>query len=86
MLHFSAQLLDAASKVLPLVVTVSGRVGSDTPINCEYSGLRGVIVEQTVLGLNYHGNSEKLKKKKKLLCILRKSISFFFVPRRSSTF
>lgn len=48
---FSAQLLDAASKVLPLVVTVSGRVGSDTPINCEYSGLRGVIVEQTVLQL-----------------------------------
>ncbi|GFP97867.1 hypothetical protein PHJA_001930800 [Phtheirospermum japonicum] len=42
-----AQLLDAASKVLPLVVTVSGRVGSDTPISCEYSGIRGVIVEQT---------------------------------------
>ncbi|KAL1539800.1 Subtilisin-like protease 1, variant 2 [Salvia divinorum] len=42
-----AQLLDAASKVLPLVVSVSGRVGSETPINCEYSGLRGVIVEQT---------------------------------------
>ncbi|KAL6505100.1 Subtilisin-like protease 1 [Orobanche gracilis] len=41
-----AQLFDAASKVLPLVVTVSGRVCSDTPINCEYSGLRGVIVEQ----------------------------------------
>ncbi|XP_070003777.1 E3 ubiquitin-protein ligase SP1 isoform X1 [Nicotiana sylvestris] len=42
-----AQLLDTASKVLPLVVTVSGRVGSDTPINCELSGLRGVIVEET---------------------------------------
>ncbi|EPS60652.1 hypothetical protein M569_14150, partial [Genlisea aurea] len=42
-----AQLLDATGKVLPLVVTVSGRVGSDTPISCEYSGLRGVIVEQT---------------------------------------
>ncbi|KAH6772731.1 E3 Ubiquitin ligase family protein [Perilla frutescens var. frutescens] len=42
-----AQLLDAASKVFPLVVSVSGRVGSETPINCEYSGLRGVIVEQT---------------------------------------
>ncbi|KAK9756101.1 hypothetical protein RND81_01G073400 [Saponaria officinalis] len=39
--------LDAASKVLPLVVSVSGRVGSDTPIKCEYSGLRGVIVEET---------------------------------------
>ncbi|KAI5680334.1 hypothetical protein M9H77_01561 [Catharanthus roseus] len=42
-----AQLLDGACKVLPLVVAISGRVGSDTPINCEYSGLRGVIVEET---------------------------------------
>ncbi|CAK9175852.1 unnamed protein product [Ilex paraguariensis] len=42
-----AQLLDTASKVLPFVVTISGRVGSETPINCEYSGLRGVIVEET---------------------------------------
>ncbi|KAL8224873.1 hypothetical protein R6Q57_017430 [Mikania cordata] len=42
-----AQLLEAANKVLPFVVTISGRVSSDTPINCEYSGLRGVIVEET---------------------------------------
>ncbi|KAL9239214.1 hypothetical protein vseg_013554 [Gypsophila vaccaria] len=42
-----AMLIDAASKVLPLVVSISGRVGSDTPIKCEYSGLRGVIVEET---------------------------------------
>lgn len=42
-----AVLLDTASKVLPLVVTVSGRVGSETPIKCEHSGLRGVIVEET---------------------------------------
>lgn len=41
-----ALLLDTASKVLPFVVTVSGRVGSDSPISCEYSGLRGVIVEE----------------------------------------
>ncbi|KAF5947939.1 hypothetical protein HYC85_013896 [Camellia sinensis] len=41
------QLLDTASKILPLVVTVAGRVGSDAPISCEYSGLRGVIVEET---------------------------------------
>lgn len=41
-------LLDTARKVLPFVVTVSGRVGSDTPIKCEHSGLRGVIVEETV--------------------------------------
>ncbi|XP_050238856.1 E3 ubiquitin-protein ligase SP1 isoform X2 [Mercurialis annua] len=42
-----ANLLDIESKVLPLVVAVCGRVGSETPINCEYSGLRGVIVEET---------------------------------------
>ncbi|GAY40762.1 hypothetical protein CUMW_054400 [Citrus unshiu] len=42
-----AHLLDGGSKVLPFIVTVSGRVGSETPISCEYSGLRGVIVEET---------------------------------------
>lgn len=42
-----AALLDTACKVLPLVVTVTGRVGSETPILCEQSGLRGVIVEET---------------------------------------
>ncbi|XVE77739.1 hypothetical protein DITRI_Ditri13aG0086800 [Diplodiscus trichospermus] len=42
-----AQLLDLESKVLPLIVTISGRVGSDTPINCEHSGLRAVMVEET---------------------------------------
>ncbi|GER24797.1 E3 Ubiquitin ligase family protein [Striga asiatica] len=40
------QLLDNASKMLPLVV-VSGKVGSDTPISCEHSSLQGVIMEQT---------------------------------------
>jgi E3 ubiquitin-protein ligase MUL1 len=45
--HFSAQFLDAGC-ILPLVVTISGRVGSETPISCEFSGLRGVIVEETV--------------------------------------
>lgn len=48
----TAQLLDTECKVLPLVVTLSGRVGSDTPINCEYSGLRGVIVEETVMSFH----------------------------------
>ncbi|GKA08823.1 E3 ubiquitin protein ligase SP1 [Tanacetum coccineum] len=43
-----AKLLEVANKVLPFVVTISGRVSSDTPINYEYSGLRGVIVEETV--------------------------------------
>ncbi|TKY62486.1 Mitochondrial ubiquitin ligase activator of nfkb 1 [Spatholobus suberectus] len=39
-----AQLLDA--EILPLVIAISGRVGSESPINCELSGLRGVIVEE----------------------------------------
>ncbi|XP_078446795.1 E3 Ubiquitin ligase family protein [Wolffia australiana] len=42
-----AQMLDTACKVLPLVVTISGRVGSEMPIKCERSGIRGVIVEET---------------------------------------
>ncbi|WCJ21485.1 E3 Ubiquitin ligase family protein [Euphorbia peplus] len=42
-----AKLLDIDSRVIPFVVAISGRVGSETPINCEYSGLRGVIVEET---------------------------------------
>ncbi|KAF3960183.1 hypothetical protein CMV_015080 [Castanea mollissima] len=41
-----SQLLDAGC-ILPLVVTIFGRVGSETPVNCEFSGLRGVIVEET---------------------------------------
>ncbi|KAG9157005.1 hypothetical protein Leryth_009042 [Lithospermum erythrorhizon] len=40
-----AQLFDTASKVL--VVAISGRVGSESSINCRYSSLRGVIVEET---------------------------------------
>lgn len=51
--HYAALLLDTACKVLPLVVTISGRVGSDTPITCEHSGLRGVIVEETVLEVHF---------------------------------
>lgn len=43
-----AQLLDSEC-VLPLVVAISGRVGAENPINCEFSGLRGVIVEETVI-------------------------------------
>jgi len=43
-----AAILDTASKVLPLVVAISGRVGSDTPLICQQSGMRGVIVEETV--------------------------------------
>jgi len=43
-----AQLLELDSKILPFIVAVSGRVGSETPIKCEHSGIRGVIVEETV--------------------------------------
>ncbi|CAB4291758.1 unnamed protein product [Prunus armeniaca] len=39
-----AKLLDAEH--VPLVVGISVRVCSETPINCEFGGLRGVIVEQ----------------------------------------
>ncbi|RDX71686.1 E3 ubiquitin-protein ligase SP1, partial [Mucuna pruriens] len=39
-----AQLLDAGN--FPLVIAISGRIGSESPINCELSGLRGVIVEE----------------------------------------
>ncbi|KAH9563027.1 hypothetical protein CY35_05G103500 [Sphagnum magellanicum] len=42
-----ALLLQSACKVLPVIVTVAGRVGSDTPITCEHSSLRGVILEET---------------------------------------
>lgn len=41
-----AILLESACKSLPLVVTIAGRVGSDTPISCEHSSLRGVILEE----------------------------------------
>ncbi|KAK8711568.1 hypothetical protein V6N13_146846 [Hibiscus sabdariffa] len=46
-IFLSAQLLDLESKMIPIIVTISGRVGSETPINCLHSGLRGVIVEET---------------------------------------
>ncbi|CAL9040998.1 unnamed protein product [Musa banksii] len=32
-----------------LVVSVTGRVGSETPINCEQSRLKSVIVTETVI-------------------------------------
>jgi E3 ubiquitin-protein ligase MUL1 len=40
-----AQLLD--EEIFPLVVAISGRVDSETPISCKSSGVRGVIVEET---------------------------------------
>ncbi|KAK1326402.1 hypothetical protein QJS10_CPA01g02523 [Acorus calamus] len=40
-------LLDTACEEQPLIVTVSGRVGSETPIYAECSGLRSVIVRET---------------------------------------
>ncbi|XP_057850218.1 E3 ubiquitin-protein ligase SP1 isoform X2 [Cryptomeria japonica] len=41
-------LLSTACKVVPLVVSVAGRVGSETPIVCERSRIRGVILEEMV--------------------------------------
>ncbi|XP_058742174.1 E3 ubiquitin-protein ligase SP1-like [Vicia villosa] len=46
------QLLDAEKS--PLVVAVSGRVVSKTPIECQMSRLSGVIVEERLEELNLH--------------------------------
>ncbi|KAE8693766.1 hypothetical protein F3Y22_tig00110794pilonHSYRG00215 [Hibiscus syriacus] len=46
-IFLSAQLLDLESKMIPKIVSISGIVGSETPIICLHSGLRGVIVEET---------------------------------------
>ncbi|GAU30719.1 hypothetical protein TSUD_39430 [Trifolium subterraneum] len=54
-----AQLLDAER--LPLVVTISGKVASENPINCEITGLKSVIVEERV-------NKLYLKKKEEEKC------------------
>lgn len=50
-LHFSEQLLDVER--LPLLVAISGNVVSETPIKCEITGLRGVIVEERVCRLQF---------------------------------
>eukprot|EP00897_Mesotaenium_endlicherianum_P001883 jgi/Mesen1/1722/ME000138S00577 len=43
-----AGLLESSRKnVVPLIVAVAGRVGSATPISCEHSSLRGVILQET---------------------------------------
>ena len=47
-LAFQRFFLETARKVLPFIVTVPGRVGSETQISCEQSGLRAVIVEEMV--------------------------------------
>lgn len=59
-LAFSAGLLDTAIKVLPFVITASGRVGADTPINCKDSGLQGVIVEVTVSRLIFGPSKQRV--------------------------
>ncbi|CAI7755869.1 unnamed protein product [Closterium sp. NIES-54] len=41
------RMLQGTKGYSPLVVAVTGKVGSDQPITCENSSLRGVIVEQT---------------------------------------
>lgn len=37
----SEELVQAESKVFPLIIAVSGRVGSETPLKCEQSGILG---------------------------------------------
>ncbi|TXG50698.1 hypothetical protein EZV62_023222 [Acer yangbiense] len=65
-----AQLFNTESKFSPLVV-ISGRVGSETPIICDYSPLTGVIVEKTddgtgrafVMGARYSRGSVLIAEK-----------------------
>ncbi|MCL7029096.1 hypothetical protein MKW94_000120, partial [Papaver nudicaule] len=49
---FSPQLLETACRVLPLVVTISGLVCYDAPINYEYSGLRGQMDSALMLSMS----------------------------------
>ncbi|XP_076919519.1 E3 ubiquitin-protein ligase SP1-like [Bidens hawaiensis] len=53
------RLRDLANKVLPSVVAISGKVGSDTPINCKYRDLQGVIVQEEVKQLILEKNEER---------------------------
>ncbi|CAI5472769.1 unnamed protein product [Closterium sp. Yama58-4] len=41
------RMLQGTKGYSPLIVAVTGKVGSDQPITCENSSLRGVIVDQT---------------------------------------
>lgn len=45
-LFSSEQLVE--SKVFPLIIAVSGNVGSETPIKCEHSDILGVFLKKTV--------------------------------------
>lgn len=45
-LHIAEKLLDTQNS--PLVVAISGRVASESTIECELSGLKCVIVEEAV--------------------------------------
>jgi hypothetical protein len=49
--HVSEQLLDGERS--HLVVAISGCVVSETPIKSELTGLRGVVVEETVCRLQF---------------------------------
>jgi E3 ubiquitin-protein ligase MUL1 len=42
------QLVEVESKVVPLIIAVSGDVGSETPIKCEHSYVLGVFLKRTV--------------------------------------
>ncbi|KAG7585262.1 E3 Ubiquitin ligase GIDE-type [Arabidopsis thaliana x Arabidopsis arenosa] len=41
------QLVEVESKVFPLIIAVSGNVGSETPIKCEHSDILGVFLKKT---------------------------------------
>ncbi|CAD5315835.1 unnamed protein product [Arabidopsis thaliana] len=41
------QLVEVESKVVPLIIAVSGSVGSETPIKCEHSDVLGVFLKRT---------------------------------------
>jgi len=45
---YSEQLVEVESKVVPLIIAVSGDVGSETPIKCEHSDVLGVFLKRTV--------------------------------------
>lgn len=56
---FSVQFLEIdSSKLLPFIVVVSGKFGSDTPIKCEHIGIHGVIVEETIFVYKFDGSGD----------------------------
>ncbi|KAK6937484.1 E3 Ubiquitin ligase MUL1-like [Dillenia turbinata] len=81
-----AQLLDSACKISPLIVSISGRVGSETPINCEHSGLRGVIVEETAeQHFLKHNDAGSWIQDSALMLSMSKEVPWYLVRKDSSS-